>query len=84
MPSGNGDRSSAGELFVRLLDGSVEDAGADAVALARFLADAAREHEVVWLGPLGGVVVLAKELHQLWLQDDLADAGGGLGGGDVE
>lgn len=56
----------------------------DDVALAGFLADAAREYEVVRLGPLGGVLVLAEEPDQLRLKDDLADAGGGLGCGDVE
>lgn len=81
-----GDRRPVfgGELFVHALDGSAEDAGADAVALAGLLADAAREYEVARLSPLGRVLVLAKELHQLGLKDDLADAGVSLGGSYIE
>ncbi len=53
---------------------ALEDARADAVALARFLPDATSEHEVVGLAPLGSQRVLAQELHQLGVMDDLADA----------
>lgn len=42
------------------------------------------EDKVVRLGPLGGVLVLAEELDQVRLKADLAEAGGGFGGGDVE
>lgn len=72
------------KLLARPFDDCVEDARAHGVALAWLLADAACEREVVRLGPLGGVLVFAEELHQLRLQGDLTDAGGSLGGDDAE
>ena len=48
------------------------------------LADATGEDEVVGLAPLRRHLVLAEELHQLGVEDDLANASGGLGDGDVE
>ncbi|HEY1855336.1 MAG TPA: hypothetical protein VGG40_12190 [Solirubrobacterales bacterium] len=67
-----------GELRVRPLDRRIEDFGPHAVALARLLADAAGEDEVVGLGPLRGELVFAEELHKLGLKGDFAQAGGGL------
>jgi hypothetical protein len=77
-----GDRRPVfvGKSLVRPLDGGVENAGADAVVLA----NTTGENEIVGLAPLGSELVLAQELHKLGFEDDLANAGGGLGSRDIE
>lgn len=48
------------EAFVGSLDGRVEYANADAVALARLVAESTGEYEVVGQASLGGALVLAE------------------------
>lgn len=81
-----GDRLLSGlfEGFVGAFDAVVQRAGADAVALAWFVAVAAGEDEVLGLAPAGGELVFAQERDQLGLQVDGADAGLGLGYGDAQ